>query len=326
MTAQSVHLLTGISSTLHFLVDGLCVCSLYLLAAHVTTVEFLGVFLTYNVLAFLTQPLTGFYVDKLSRRHWALLAAVVLLTLAVLAASVVISYNSLHTPGCTIAVATLLGMGNSLFHVWGGKLTALKTGNDIRDVGVFVSTGAMGLAVGIVFYSWTLLYVLLLAICILALAYLQCDRQPTATLATSEEEESGKPPYALAAILISMTAIMAFVVFRSYLGEAFSSGILRSETTILLIGAVSMAGKMAGGWIAKGLGIIRAMVIVLLAVLACLLARDTGETALFLGLFMINCTMPVTLYLANVVLKGKEGLAFGLLAAALMPGYLLAFV
>ena len=47
---------------------------------------------------------------------------------------------------------------------------------------------------------------------------------------------------------------------------------------------------------------------------------------LFLGLFMINCTMPVTLYLANVVLKGKEGLAFGLLAAALMPGYLLAFV
>jgi Na+(H+)/acetate symporter ActP len=34
--------------------------------------------------------------------------------------------------------------------------------------------------------------------------------------------------------------------------------------------------------------------------------------------------MPITLYLANVVLKGKEGLAFGLLAAALIPGYLLA--
>jgi hypothetical protein len=34
--------------------------------------------------------------------------------------------------------------------------------------------------------------------------------------------------------------------------------------------------------------------------------------------------MPVTLYLANVVLPKHEGLAFGLLAAALIPGYLLA--
>jgi len=45
---------------------------------------------------------------------------------------------------------------------------------------------------------------------------------------------------------------------------------------------------------------------------------------LLAGVFAINLTMPVTLYLANVVLKGKEGLAFGLLAAALIPGYLLA--
>ena len=33
--------------------------------------------------------------------------------------------------------------------------------------------------------------------------------------------------------------------------------------------------------------------------------------------------MPVTLWLANRLLPGREGLAFGLLAAALMPGYLL---
>ena len=48
--------------------------------------------------------------------------------------------------------------------------------------------------------------------------------------------------------------------------------------------------------------------------------------ALLIGLFFINCTMPVTLYLANVVLKGREGLAFGLLAAALMPGFLLSLI
>jgi len=43
-------------------------------------------------------------------------------------------------------------------------------------------------------------------------------------------------------------------------------------------------------------------------------------------LFAANCTMPVTLYLTNVVLPKQEGLAFGLLAAALIPGYLLVVV
>jgi len=41
------------------------------------------------------------------------------------------------------------------------------------------------------------------------------------------------------------------------------------------------------------------------------------------GLFLVNCTMPITLYWANVMLKGREGLAFGLLAASLIPGYLI---
>jgi hypothetical protein len=45
---------------------------------------------------------------------------------------------------------------------------------------------------------------------------------------------------------------------------------------------------------------------------------------LLTGIFLMNCTMPVTLYLANLLLPGREGLAFGLLAAALIPGYLLA--
>ena len=34
--------------------------------------------------------------------------------------------------------------------------------------------------------------------------------------------------------------------------------------------------------------------------------------------------MPITLYYANILLKGKEGFAFGTLAAFLAPGYFLA--
>ena len=87
-----------------------------------------------------------------------------------------------------------------------------------------------------------------------------------------------------------------------------------------------MLGKMTGGWIARAMGIVSTLVVLLLAVLVCFLLGSSHLPVLLAGLFFINCTMPITLYLANVVLKGREGLAFGLLAAALMPGFLLSLL
>jgi len=80
------------------------------------------------------------------------------------------------------------------------------------------------------------------------------------------------------------------------------------------------------------MGVVRAFIFMLIAVAACMggVALVGGEPALPLsslritGLWLVNCTMPITLYWANAVMRDREGLAFGLLAAALMPGYLLA--
>ena len=85
-----------------------------------------------------------------------------------------------------------------------------------------------------------------------------------------------------------------------------------------------MLGKMAGGWMARRLGVVRTLAFVLLGVSLCLYFGREVEPLRLAGIFLMNTTMPVTLYLANSVLPGREGLAFGLLAAALIPGYLLA--
>jgi hypothetical protein len=50
------------------------------MAASCNTASLVGVFLIYNVLAFLTQPLSGLCADRLREPHWMLLGAVVLLT------------------------------------------------------------------------------------------------------------------------------------------------------------------------------------------------------------------------------------------------------
>lgn len=308
-------------SVLHLLVDGLCVCCLYLIASSFSALHLVGIFLTYNILAFLTQPLTGLWADSMKRRHWMLLASVLLLTVAVLATSIVISFR-LSTVGMMV-VPILLGMGNSLFHVWGGKQVAVTTGNDMRALGAFVSTGAFGLALGIVFFSWPLLYTVLLTISVLSTAYVHLDLKAGISAINSQEAECR---FSKLFIWMSLLVLMLVVMLRSFVGETFSGEMSRTSSMVLLIGLLSMLGKMAGGWLAHHLGIVRMLALVIVLVLVCLVFRSQEMVIALVGLFAVNCTMPVTLYLANVVLPKREGLAFGLLAAALIPGYLLAFI
>ena len=327
----------GISASLHFLVDALCCCCMLLLVKSSDSNALLGVYLTYNVVAFMTQPLTGMVADRLQRRHWLLMAASLLLALAVLTAALIVAlgWNRL-SPDMLYVVAVLLGGGNSLFHVWGGKQVAVGTDNDIRALGVFVSTGAFGLSVGALCCSWPVLFAFLLLIPLLSVAYLHVEpsystaadaSHPTAADAShTPAADASHPKLAYSPVFVwtAVVAVAAVVLFRSFIGEKLTTGIDKTQLLILLFGAVSMAGKMAGGWIALRLGIVRALVVVLVAFALCFLLRDTSVAVVLAGLFLINSTMPVTLYWANALLPGREGLAFGLLAAVLVPGYLLA--
>lgn len=305
-------------AVLHLLVDALCLCCLYLLVSPVGFEGVLGVFITYNVLAFLTQPLTGAIADRVKHGHWLLLIAVVLLALAVLSTSLVTLYfHPSSIIGWTLT-AILLGMGNSLFHVWGGKQVAVQSDNDMRALGIFVSTGAFGLAVSMVFYSWVLLFGLLIALCVLAVPFALRD---TVSHVRFPSQKHSLP---MSYVILLLLLIMLVVGMRSAVGTLFTGGLERTDIVIIMLGLLTMAGKMAGGWLCQWMGIVRAMAAVVVVVVACLFID--APFAMLLGLFAINCTMPVTLYFANVLLPGREGLAFGLLAAALVPGYLLAYI
>ena len=315
--------LISISSVQHFLVDGLCMCCLFLLTgiygdsfgAYGDRMS-LGAILIYNLLAFLSQPLTGLLADRLSHSHWLLLWSALLLTVAVAVAML-----PFRTEWALITVALLLGAGNSLFHVWGGKQTVIKTGNDIRALGVFVSTGALGLAVGYVFCSWALLSALLLVFIGLSVLYVQWDDGVSQAV---EDIRSNHPWLTPLTIWTLVVMLMLCVCYRSFAGEVFSKGITKTQSLILVIGIVAMLGKMAGGWIVRWAGILPSVIVILAGVALCFLFRGNLVWVLLSGIFLMNCTMPITLYLANLLLPKREGLAFGLLAAALIPGYLLA--
>lgn len=346
----SAHIrLVGISALLHFLVDGLCICCLYLLVCDFATFDIIRYFVVYNVLAFLTQPLTGYMVDRVEHKHWVLLASVLLLTLAVLFVLVHNHWSNCSPPfregvGLLLPfmewlVAVLLGLGNSLFHVWGGQQVAVQTRNDMRSLGVFVSTGAFGLAVGGVFASWPLLFCLLAGLVVAPFLYLK-DCHGDRLIDANTDIQSPPLPYGCGGIrgwlvLFLLLVIIAFVAFRSSITTVFITGIGTGRAAILLAGFLAMSGKAFGGFLCRWTGLWRGAAAMLVVTAVAFFLSPFSLISSFvhshfsfsiasLGLFAISCTMPVTLYLANKLLPGREGLSFGLLAAALMPGYLLA--
>lgn len=325
MTGCTKWMPIGIATVLHFLVDGLCLCCLYLMSKAAPTTNLLSLFLTYNILAFMTQPLTGLWTDRLSHPQKTLFLSSCLLTTAV----IVLMGAALwwgFTPFPTIVVAILLGLGNSLFHVWGGKLTAVLTDNDMRALGIFVSTGVMGLTIGALYASWWLMAGMLLGITLLGTI-------PLTTKVTSIKGCNSLPlrPDYSGKICFWLFAILVFVMLRSYVGEVVPTGLERaSERTsdiLLPLAIAAMIGKAGGGWMARWFGISHAIVVCVCVAAICMMLRGAGNTSLLpviLSVLAINFTMPMTLHLANRLLPTREGLSFGLLAAVLIPGYMLA--
>ena len=311
-------LTTAIASAMHMLVDCLCICALYLLARSFTADGVVTAILLYNILAFCTQPLTGMIADWIPDRRILLYASVILLAIAVVTVGIMHGGRLLMP-----VVAIVLGMGNSLFHVWGGKQTAVKSGNDIVSLGVFVSTGSFGLAIGGMFSSYALLYCAIIFMALLACIYVWIDKRGDYVNDCTGRIVNGAS-YKWYYVTAAMVALSLIVMTRSFVGNGFSSSMARDGLMVLLIAIVVSAGKIAGGVIVKCMGLKMTALMLLVAIAICYPLRFTGAAAALVGIFVINCTMPVTLFLANKVLEGKEGLAFGLLAASLIPGYLIA--
>lgn len=326
MTGYAKWMAIGIATILHFLVDGLCVCCLYLMAGNgLDTSGIVALFLTYNILAFMTQPLTGWWIDRLTHRQVALLTATGLLTTAVALQVAAVYLQSFNPSICwflAIVTAVLLGMGNSAFHVWGGKLTATITNNDMRSLGIFVSSGVVGLTIGVLYASWWLLAGMLLLITVLGVITPRLSANVSEIRTTiSQPAETGTQ------LWFWLLAILLFVLLRSFVGEIVSVGLEKKSDILLLLAITAMLGKAGGGWMARWCGISHSIVACVGITAACMMFRNSEVVPLIpviLGIFAINCTMPMTLHLANRLLPLREGLSFGLLAAVLIPGYLLA--
>lgn len=297
---------TVLFSILHFCVDGLCALLVFIKLYPYNVELSIYTFLAYNILAFVFQPLVGIIADKWLGYKEMLGISLILIILAYLVSD------------STIISPILLGLGNAFFHISGGKYVITRTKNDIFSLGVFVSTGAMGLFLGTNYYSIILL-VILIIIVIITSTYIFLSKEECLII----DKTINHPKKSELLILV---LIILVVLIRSFIGKVVP---IRFEKTPLILFIISLSivlGKMLGGLSVKIIGVKLTIIFSMIISTICLAFGNSNYILYIIGLFFFNFTMPITLYYMNILLKGREGLSFGILAGALYPGYMLGLI
>ncbi len=292
----------------HFVVDLACA---FLMISLITAAsgQRLMCLLLYNFCAFALQMPAGLIADRLNR-HAAVAVTGLGFTL--------LAFGFYPLP---LLCATVLGLGNCLYHV-GGGVDVLHFGHTRQwMLGVYVSPGAIGLFLGGMLARGSHLpllrgFLLILAAAVIVALGLHRTHpllSPSTHVAPSVTP-SGRAPF-LAAV-----ALFLVVILRSYVGMTLSFPWKSGGWAVLAVVALAF-GKAAGGFVADRFGALRASVVSLLLCAALFLVADNPICGLA-AVFLFNMTMPLTLSAMARLFPGACGFAFGTLTFALFLGYL----
>ena len=285
-----------IRSVSHLFVDALCAAILYSSGAGFLEIS------VYDTLAFSTQCVTGMIADRYRTRLNIIAAA-----------SCALIAGSFFAPAGIMVRAAAAGIGNSFFHTSAGAAVIRGSKGKASPLGAFVAPGAIGLTLGTVFPAMGPVFAAGILICAVLMMFL---RDPEESVST--EEVPSKDPGDTAVMLL----LFAAVAVRAFAGSAVEFEWKSGAAGALIMTAAVFAGKFAGGFIADRTDL-RIMSAVSVTAASLLTAFGHSNAVLSLaGQFLINLTMPVTLWLMCLAAPEEPGFAFGLAAAALWPGVL----
>lgn len=287
-----------LNSFAHFLVDALCVTTLF--SSGEAGDRLLFGILLYNTLAFSTQCIVGLLIDR-----FRVCKAPEILSLV----CVILGF-ALPLP--FFFRVALVGLGNSVFHVAAGTVTLHQSSGKARQLGVFVAPGAFGVTLGSLFprFGWILAGLMLLC----AAAILLTQREDALRLPPpSLSKQSGFP-------VVPVVLLTCAVAVRALGGVAVAFPWKQTALHAFLMTFFVFAGKSAGGFVCDRLGAKRAAWISIPLAAVCVAFFSRSMPLSLLGQFLLNLSMPVTLWLLYLLMPDAPAFAFGLAASALWPG------
>lgn len=308
---NTTRLLPAIYGALHALVDAASVtvvlraCRLHDLDPAVA----FALVVAYDVIAFGSQLIFGWIIDRLCRPRQATMVG-----LGLTAACIAL------LPVSPYAAMACAGVGNSLFHLGAGA-SVLNLGLDrSSSAGIFVAPGVLGLGFGLYYGKtpslgpvWPLAILLMLGFAIVAWML----RGPETPRKAPSFTTPGMPNGSLILLLL-----LGSIAIRSLVGMSASRGVPRSEWLLPGIAIAAFAGKSIGGILADRYGWIVVTVGALVLSAPWIAMGRQNLPSLLLGLPLFQMTMPVTLVAVARVMPRYPATAFGLTCLALLLGAL----
>jgi len=322
----------------HFGVDLACLYFYFTNFPQSGLAKVISAALLYNFLAFALQAPIGYFFDKFPAKRSTTIGIHFIL------GGFFLGLWHLRTAGLV-----LCGFGNAFYHVGGSIGIARTDKKGLRDSGVFVSAGALGVSFGtwlsgcyalpISFFSKETIWILLLLIVLLLL-----QRMVDSPIREANHTFSAGTKAVLLLLSLFAVFIRSFggLFFPTSYKELFTSSEYTAFTLFLMVmasGIVSFLGKFSGGFLSTlntrilhkllpnadidlrtGNYLFGAVTLLLSAILLAFAGHI--PFLCFLGILCFHAAMPVTLFELYCILPDHPGFAMGLSTVMLFLGYL----
>ena len=315
----------GIYSICHFLVDFLsCIFVLGVVPNYCFNSEnvfmeniYIAEVIMYNFFAFAFQVPLGRIMDRLKLYKYVGIIGFC-----------IIGICYVWGPANPILLASLVGIGNALFHLEGGVNAFEQSKGTAFLNGLFVAPGAMGIFLGTAFYNkiaptyWPIIMVFA------AIALLTVVQNKELPYITEEQEKIEKEgsKFNWKSIAIIATLIGVSIIVRSIGGSAIQYGWKKGLLIGILYTILVVLGKMFGGFIADRVGLKKTAIIALSLACVSLIAGFTIPFFGYIGIFLFNVPMSITLLLLEKCNTKNLAMMVGLNTFFLFIGYLICMI
>lgn len=304
----------SIYSLCHFIVDFICAIVILGKLPYIsnTNEEFVISVIIYNFFAFAFQVPLGCILDR-----YKIYKYIAIIGISSIGLCYIINLNN-----CFI-FATIVGIGNALFHLEGGvNIYSLSKRKAFLN-GVFVAPGALGIFLGTTFNKElviTQLPIILIVISIILLFFIQ-KQQIVKGIEENQKLKYDKFSIALIIILIGLS-----IVVRSIGGSAIVYTWRNTFSLGLIYTLAIVIGKAFGGVLADKFGMLKVALIALLVSMICLILGYNLHILAYVGILFFNIPMAITLTILENTLSKKIACAVGLNTMFLFIGYIICFI
>jgi FSR family fosmidomycin resistance protein-like MFS transporter len=298
----------------HFCIDLTTVSFVFSCAESYKSDIFIYIVLAYNILAFASQPFFGLLCDcKKIEKPLILISLCAVFVFGCV--NYILFLNNINNNVVFIISLIVFTLSNGLFHSSAGVYVINNT-HGASFLGVFVSSGAIGVALGKLYsLSLPIGAILCALIAVFFVIFNKNDKTNTNLIENTENEDT---------IYILPLVLLIFAVFiRGFAGMAAVPSYKTTEFLIITAAICTALGKAAGGIISDKIGIFKTVLICLPLSAFFLIFCPQIPFLYLLGLVLFNTSMPLTLFLSIKAASNFKGAAFGMCSAALMCGSVL---